>query len=130
MILGVGIDHCQISRMAGVLQRYSARLEARYFVREVAYCSRSALRRASRFAMFFAAKEATSKALGTGFRDGVSLSTIEVIHLPSGQPSIVLHGAALGRLQSMLPPECKANISVSLTDEADIASAIVVIEAT
>ena len=108
MILGVGIDHCQISRMEGALTRHVAGLIKRYFPGEVIYCSHSTHRRIARFAMHFAAKEATAKALGTGFCQGVSLSTIEVIHLPSGQPQI----------------------AVSLTDEADLASAICGIEAT
>ncbi len=130
MIIGVGIDHCQISRMAKTLTRYSRGMERRYLTGEVAYCNRQPHRRIPRFAMHFAAKEATAKALGTGFRNGVSLSTIEVVHLPTGQPTIQLHGAAKDRLIQLIPTGMQANIQLSLTDEADLASAICVIEAT
>ncbi len=128
MIIGVGIDHCQISRMESTLSRYGKQLERRYFAGEVTYCNRHPHRRQARFAMHFAAKEATAKALGTGFRDGVSLSTIEVVHLPTGQPTIVLHGAAQKCLMRLIGTKMQANIQLSLTDEADLATAFCVIE--
>ena len=126
-IIGVGIDHCQISRMSGILNRYAKQLNRRYLAAEVAYCNRTAHRRVARYAMHFAAKEATAKALGTGFREGISLSTIEVVHLPSGQPSIILHGAARQHLARLTPPDRTAMIALSLTDEADMASAICIV---
>ena len=129
MIVGIGIDHCQISRMQKTLERFSARLERRYFSGEVAYCNRHAHRRDARFAMHFAAKEAAAKALGTGFKEGVSLSNIEVMHLPSGQPTLALHGKAKERLMRLIPAGMQANIQLSLTDEADMASAVCIIEA-
>lgn len=129
MILGVGIDHCQISRIEQTLARFSVQFERRYFPGEIAYCNRHDHRRTARFAMHFAAKEATAKALGTGFRAGVSLSNIEVMHLASGQPTIRLHGRANERLSLLLPAEMQGNIQLSLTDEADLASAVCIIEA-
>lgn len=128
MILGVGIDHCQISRMAQILARFSHQLERRYCTGEVAYCNRDAHRRVARFAMHFAAKEATAKALGTGFRGGVSLSNIEIVHLNTRQPTIILHGKAKEHLAQLTPQGMRSNIQLSLTDEADLASAICIIE--
>lgn len=114
--------------MGNILSRYSPQLERRYCANEVAYCNSHPFRRHARFAMHFAAKEAVAKALGTGFRDGVSLSNIEVVRLPTGQPTIALHDAAQNCLMRLIGTKMQANIQLSLSDEADLASAFCVIE--
>ena len=128
MIIGVGIDHCDIARMENVLSRYGHRLAKRYCQGERRYCFARENRRVARFAMLFAAKEAAAKALGTGFRQGVSLSNIEVIHLPSGQPTLAFHGKAAQRLEQLCATQGNPHAHVSLSDEAGIAQAIVVLE--
>ena len=129
MIIGIGIDHCSIGRMTRVLERYEHRLSTRFFAGELRYCTANPIRKNARFAMHFAAREAASKALGTGFRQGVSLSTIEVIHLASGQPTLKLHGAAARRLHALTPAGTTPHLALSLTDENDTASAICIISA-
>ena len=89
-------------------------------------------RRANRvetYAKRFAAKEACSKALGTGFRSGVFWRDMGVVNLPSGRPTMQLTGGALKRLQAITPAGCEAKIDVSLTDEGPTAQAIVIISA-
>ena len=81
------------------------------------------------YAKRFAAKEACSKALGTGFRSGVFWRDMGVINLPSGRPTMKLTGGALTRLQAITPAGCEAQIDVSLTDEGPAAQAIVIISA-
>jgi len=81
------------------------------------------------YAKRFAAKEACSKALGTGFRAGVFWRDLGVVNLPSGRPSMVLTGGALERLQAMLPPGMAARIDLTITDEPPLAQALVIISA-
>ena len=91
-------------------------------------CDRRANRAAS-YARRFAAKEACSKALGTGFRGGVFWHDLGVVNLPSGQPSMLLTGGALRRLEEITPPGTVARLDVTLTDEPPIAQAVVIITA-
>ena len=75
----------------------------------------------------FAAKEACSKALGTGFREGVFWRDMEVVHLRSGKPTMVLRGGALARMQKLTPEGMRTRIELSLTDESALANAVVII---
>lgn len=130
MILGLGSDICDIRRVETVLARHGERFTHRVFSEvERARAERRPGQEASSYAKRFAAKEACAKALGTGFRDGVFLSDIRVVNLPSGQPGLSLHGAALARLNVMTPPGYGARVHVSLSDEYPYAFAQVIISA-
>jgi len=123
-IAGIGVDRVVISRIEHALERYGPRFEQRiYSAAEIAQ-AKSRGNPARRFAMLFAAKEAVSKALGTGFRQGVAPCHIETIHQPSGKPEVTLHaGAARAALKSGV-----ANVHVSLSDDDGIAMAFAVAE--
>jgi holo-[acyl-carrier protein] synthase len=82
---------------------------------------------AGTYAKRFAAKEACAKALGTGFSEGVFHSDMGVVNLPSGQPTLVLTGGALARLQAITPPGMQAQLSLTMTDEVPYAFAQVII---
>ena len=127
MILGVGTDLCVIDRIRRSVERFGDRFLCRVFT-EIER-TRAARRPdpAARLAQSFAAKEACTKALGTGLRKGVFLRDIGVRNLPTGQPVLELTGGALGRLQSMVPDGMEPRIDVSLTDDGGMAHAIVVI---
>jgi holo-[acyl-carrier protein] synthase len=130
MILGLGSDLCDIRRIEASLAKFGERFTRRVFSDvERARAERRAHARASSYAKRFAAKEACAKALGTGFRDGVFLSDLRVVNLPSGQPTLELHGGALARLRAILPPGHAAQIALSLTDEYPYAFAQVIISA-
>jgi holo-[acyl-carrier protein] synthase len=130
MILGTGSDLCDIRRIEKSLARFGARFTERLFSpAEQARADRRAHDRAASYAKRFAAKEACAKALGTGFRRGVFFSDLRVTNLPSGQPTMSLHGGALARLNAMLPPGHVAQIALSLTDEYPYAFASVIISA-
>ncbi len=129
MIIGLGHDVCDATRIARTLERFGDRFTQRAFTEiERTKCDRRA-NRADSYARRFAAKEACSKALGTGFRGGVHLSCIGVVNLPGGKPTLELTGGALARLSEMTPPGMTARIDVSLTDDRDLAYAIVLITA-
>ncbi len=122
MIVGLGIDVVELDRISLSLARYGER----FLTRVLTEYERSRLPRnpIAFVAARFAAKEAASKALGTGFRRGVSFRTIEVRDLPSGKPELRLTGAALDVLAELGGNSC----SVSLTHGRDVAAAVVVIE--
>ncbi|MDO8876668.1 MAG: holo-ACP synthase [Pseudolabrys sp.] len=129
MILGMGSDLCDARRIAKTIERHGERFLNRIFTPlERAKAERRA-NAAETYAKRFAAKEACSKALGTGMRAGVFWRDMGVVNLPSGRPTMKLTGGALRRLQSMLPPGHEASIDVSLTDEGPMAQAIVIISA-
>jgi holo-[acyl-carrier protein] synthase len=129
MILGLGSDLVDIRRVEKTLARFGERFTNRiYTAGERAKSDRRANRAAS-YARRFAAKEACSKALGTGFRKAVYWRDMEVVNLPGGKPTMRLTGGALARLESMLPPGMRAQIDVSLTDDPPVAQAIVIISA-
>jgi holo-[acyl-carrier protein] synthase len=124
MITGLGIDIVRVERITSVYARYGAR-----FARRVLAASELAGLGASRahvrfLAMRFAAKEAASKALGTGFRQGVTPRTIEVRHDAAGKPSLLLHDAAA----ALAATQGVTATYVSLTDESEYAAAVVVLE--
>jgi holo-[acyl-carrier protein] synthase len=129
MILGLGSDLIDIRRIEQVIERFGERFLERVFTDvERRKCERRADRAAS-YARRFAAKEACSKALGTGFRDGVFWRDLGVVNLPSGRPSMVLTGGALHRLEEITPSGTVARLDVTLTDEPPIAQAVVIITA-
>ncbi len=129
MILGVGSDLVDIRRIEEAIKRFGDRFLDRIFTEtERRRCDRRANPAAS-YARRFAAKEATSKALGTGFRSGVYWRDLGVVNLPSGQPGMRLTGGALRRLEAIPPPGMTARLDVSLTDEPPIAQAVVIITA-
>ncbi len=133
MIIGIGSDLSDIRRVAKVIERHGDRCLDRIFTEaERAKAGRRAKNEnmvVATYAKRFAAKEACSKALGTGFRSGVFWRDMGVINLPSGRPTMKLTGGALKRLQAMTPAGCEAQIDVSLTDEGPAAQAIVIISA-
>ena len=129
MILGLGSDLVDIRRIEKVLARHGDRFIQRIFTPvEVAKAERRATR-IDTYAKRFAAKEACSKALGTGFRKGVFFRDMGVVNLPSGRPTMSLTGGALARLKEITPAGYEARIDVSLTDEYPLAQAIVIISA-
>jgi len=129
MILGLGSDLVDIRRIAETLERFGDRFTTRLFTEgERRRCDHRAARAAG-YARRFAAKEACSKALGTGFRRGVYWRDLEVVNLPSGQPTMRLSGAAAEHLSRMVPPGLRPVIHVSLTDDPPVAQAIVIISA-
>ncbi|WP_300303865.1 holo-ACP synthase [Ferrovibrio sp.] len=130
MIIGLGSDLIDIRRIEQTIARFGDRFLDRIFTPvEKARSERRQLTRIESYAKRFAAKEACSKALGTGFRKGVFWRDMGVINLRSGKPSMALTGGALARLQAILPPGHEAQIDVSLTDEPPLAQAIVIITA-
>ena len=127
MIIGIGQDICDANRIELTLERFGKRFTHRAFTEvEREKCDRRA-NRADSYARRFAAKEACSKALGTGFRRGVHLSTIGVVNLPGGKPTLELTDGALVRLRELTPEGTTAKIDVSLTDDRRLAYAIVII---
>jgi len=129
MILGMGSDLIDIRRIERTIERYGDRFISRIFTDlERAKSERRANRMAS-YAKRFAAKEACSKALGTGFRAGVFWRDMGVVNLPSGRPTLLLTGGARARLDEMTPPGMRADIQLTLTDEPPLAQAFVLIVA-
>ena len=129
MILGIGSDLCDIRRIEDTLKRFGERFVRRCFTEiEQAKSDRRA-DRAGSYAKRFAAKEACSKALGTGIRGGVGWRDMGVVNLPSGQPSLALTGGAATRLSAMVPEGHEAVVHLTITDDYPIAQAFVVIEA-
>ena len=129
MIIGLGNDIIDIRRIERSLERFGERFVRRIFTDiEVAKSERRVNRGAS-YAKRFAAKEACSKALGTGFRRGVYWRDMGVINLPSGKPTMALTGGALERLRELTPAGMVAQIDVTITDDHPLAQAIVLISA-
>lgn len=129
MILGIGSDVCDIRRIERSLARYGDRFTHRIFTDgERAKCDGRATPAPS-YARRFAAKEACSKALGTGMSAGVFWRDMEVVNLPGGRPTLRLSGGALDRLNAMMPAGHAAVVHVTLTDDPPIAQAFVIIEA-
>ncbi len=129
MILGIGSDLIDIRRIEKTIARFGDRFLDRVFTPEERARSDRRLNRAESYAKRYAAKEACSKALGTGFRRGVYWRDLGVVNLPGGRPTLVLTGGALRRLEALTPAGMSARIDVSLTDEPPIAQALVIITA-
>lgn len=130
MILGIGSDLIDIRRIEQSIARFGDRFLDRIFTeQEKARSNRRQRTRIASYAKRFAAKEACSKALGTGFRKGVFWRDMGVVNLTGGKPSMALTGGALARLESLIPAGYEAQIDISLTDEPPLAQAIVIISA-
>jgi len=122
MIVGIGVDKVAISRIENSLLRFSNRFVERVYT-DAEYELAKAKGVGRRLAMFFAAKEAVSKALGTGFV-GFGMKDVEVIYQPSGKPDIVLHAGALAQAKAL----GIAHMHLSLTDDDGTAMAFAIAE--
>jgi holo-[acyl-carrier protein] synthase len=130
MIIGLGSDLCSIERIQASLDRFGERFERRVFTNiERAKAARRPFTRAGTYAKRFAAKEAFSKAVGTGFKRGVFMKDIGVVNAASGAPTLALTGGAAARLAEMVPPGHDVHIHLTLTDDHPWAQAFVIIEA-
>ena len=129
MILGVGTDLANIDRIAATLERFGDRFVQRCFTEVEQRKADRRKDRAGTYAKRWAAKEACSKALGTGLRMGIAWRDMAVTNLPTGQPVMHLTGWAAERLAAMTPPGPEAIVHVSLTDDHPWAQAFGVIEA-
>ncbi|MGR3756683.1 MAG: holo-ACP synthase [Tranquillimonas sp.] len=129
MILGIGTDLANIDRIAATLERFGDRFRNRVFTETEQRRSERRADVAGTYAKRWAAKEACSKALGTGLRMGIAWKDMSVVNLRTGQPVMEVTGWARDRLDAMTPPGHRAVIHVSLTDDHPWAQAVVVIEA-
>ena len=129
MIIGIGSDLCDITRVEEVLARHGERFITRCFTDIERKKSEGRAQRAASYAKRFAAKEACSKALGTGLSRGVYWRDMGVVNLPSGKPTMKLTGGAAEQLKRLTPEGHEALIHLSMTDEPPMAMAYVIIEA-
>jgi len=132
MIIGVGTDLLDARRIKKIIEVYPDRFLSKYFTQseiETYHTRKEPEMNMLFLTSRFAAKEAMSKALGTGFQEGLSMRHIEVSNDGKGKPIITLHGKAIEILEELLPTGTKPNIHLSLTDQAPYAQAFVVIEA-
>ena len=130
MIVGLGSDLCNIERIRQSLDRFGERFEQRVFTDvERTKANRRPFTKAGTLAKRFAAKEAFSKAVGTGFKRGVFMRDIGVVNAPSGAPTLALTGGARERLDALIPQGHLARVHLTLTDDHPWAQAFVVIEA-
>jgi holo-[acyl-carrier protein] synthase len=124
MIVGTGVDLAEVRRIAASIQRFGSRFVSRIFTPpEIAYVERKA-NRYERYAARFAAKEAGMKAIGTGWKRGVTWQDFEVVNLPSGKPTLRLHGVAANVAREL----GVRNIALSLTHTAEYGMAHVILE--
>jgi holo-[acyl-carrier protein] synthase len=124
VIVGMGVDLCEVPRIRQAIERYGARFTGRVFTETEAAYAESKANRYERYAARFAAKEAGMKALGTGWRGGITWRDFEVTNLASGRPTLRFHGKA----GEIAKERRVANISLSLTHTAEQAMAIVILE--
>ena len=130
MIIGIGSDLCNIERIQNSLDRWGERFEARVFTDvERAKAASRPFTRAGTYAKRFAAKEAFSKAVGTGFKRGVFMKDIGVVNKASGEPTLALSGGAKQRLDDMTPAGHAVSIHLTMTDDHPFAQAFVIITA-
>ena len=130
MIVGIGSDLCNIERIANSLERWGDRFLQRVFTDvEQAKAARRPHTVAGTLAKRFAAKEAFSKAVGTGFKSGVYMKDIGVVNLPSGQPTLQLTGGAKARLDALAPEGHAIDIHLTMTDDHPWAQAFVILTA-
>ena len=124
MIIGTGVDLCEVSRIRQSVERFGEKFVSRiYTEREIAYVSRKA-NRFERYAARFAAKEAGMKAIGTGWRHGITWHDFEVTNLGSGKPTLAFHGVA-AKVAERLGVK---NVSLSMTHTAEMAMAMLILE--
>jgi holo-[acyl-carrier protein] synthase len=130
VIIGLGSDLCNIERIQSSLDRFGERFENRVFTDvERAKATRRPFTRAGTYAKRFAAKEAFSKAVGTGFKRGVFMKDIGVVNAPSGAPTLALTGGAKARLDAITPDGYDVRVHLTLTDDHPWAQAFVILEA-
>jgi holo-[acyl-carrier protein] synthase len=129
MILGLGNDIIDIRRIERTIELYGDRFLSRIFTETERQRSDRRRERAASYAKRFAAKEACSKALGTGLRKGVYWRDMGVVNLPSGRPTLKLTGGAAAQLARITPPGYEARIDLTITDDFPMAQAIVIISA-
>ena len=129
MIIGLGNDIVDIRRIEKTLEKFDARFTDRVYTEIERKKSDRRAQRASSYAKRFAAKEACSKALGTGFSHGVFMKDLGVVNEPSGKPTMALTGGAAARLKRLTPDGMSARVHLTITDEYPYAQAIVMIEA-
>ena len=130
MIVGIGSDLCNIERIQASIDRFGERFENRVFTEvERAKAARRPFTKAGTLAKRFAAKEAFSKAVGTGFRAGVFMKDIGVVNAPGGAPTLALTGGAKARLDALTPEGHVARLHLTMTDDHPWAQAFVIIEA-
>lgn len=129
MIIGLGSDLIDIRRVEKTLERHGDRFVQRVFTPIEQKKSDKRRMRAASYAKRFAAKEAMSKALGTGLSRGVYWRDMGVVNLPSGKPTMQLTNGALKQLESMMPEGMAPHIHLTITDDDPLAQAFVIIEA-
>lgn len=129
MIIGLGNDLCSIERVEKTLERFGERFTMRCFTDIERTKSDRRAARAASYAKRFAAKEACSKALGTGLSRGVYWRDMGVVNMPSGKPTFALTGGAALILQSLVPDGLQPHIHLTITDDGGMAQAFVIIEA-
>ena len=133
MILGIGNDLIDIRRIEKTIARFGDRFIQRIYTeieqKKVERRKGAGNSYAATLAKRYAAKEAASKALGTGFREGVYWRDLGVVNLPSGKPTVVMTGGAAERLAAMTPAGMRAQVDLTLTDEYPMAEALVIITA-
>jgi len=130
MIIGIGSDLVDIRRIQKVIDRHGDRFLSRIFTDVERTRAERRAKAAETYAKRFAAKEACSKALGTGIRRGVWWRDMGVVNLPGGRPTMQLTGGALTRLKALTPEGFEARIDLSITDDWPLAQAFVIISAT
>ena len=127
-IIGIGSDLCNIERIQASLDRFGERFLQRVFTpQERAKAERRPFTAAGTLAKRFAAKEAFSKAVGTGFKQGVFMKDIGVVNAPSGKPTLSLTGGARARLDALIPPGHAVDIHLTMTDDHPWAQAFVIL---
>jgi holo-[acyl-carrier protein] synthase len=129
MIIGIGNDMVDIRRVEQTLEKFGDRFRDRIFTEIEKKKSDNRAQRAASYAKRFAAKEACSKALGTGFHRGVFWKDMGVVNEPSGRPTMVLTGGALEQLQRIVPAGMSPKVHLTITDDFPYAQAMVIIEA-
>ena len=129
MILGIGSDLIDIRRIEKSLERHGERFITRIYTDIERVRSERRRGRAASYAKRFAAKEACSKALGSGISEGVYWRDMGVVNLPSGKPTMHLTGGAAAKLERLLPTGHRAVIHLTITDDFPLAQAFVIIEA-
>jgi holo-[acyl-carrier protein] synthase len=127
MIIGLGTDLLDIRRIERTLERFGDRFVSRIYTDGERAKAERRHHVPAAYAMRYAAKEACSKALGTGFREGVFWRDLVTDSLPSGKPVMSVSGGALEKLRSLTPPGMTARIEVTMSDEYPMAHAVVII---
>jgi holo-[acyl-carrier protein] synthase len=131
LIVGIGSDLCNIERIQASIDRFGERFLNRVFTEtERAKAARRPFTMAATLAKRFAAKEAFSKAVGTGFKQGVFMKDIGVVNAPSGAPTLHLTGGARARLDALAPAGHAVQVHLTMTDDHPWAQAFVILTAT